>query len=178
MARTTRVVLLTGDYADRLDQLGRAALAARDDQTPLLGGEEHPYDVLKAEYDTLKAEAEAEAEIVHMVAIGRRQFRDLKAKYPPRTEPKEVAESDAKAGVNIEGIEDDLVFASVVVPDPANEGEYLPRFKSRAAFDEWADGLSEGEWASLAIRAWELANGARLDPKELPGLPTRNVEQN
>lgn len=168
MARTTRVVLLSGDYADRLDDLGRAALAAREDKTPLLNGEEHPFVVLKREYDELKSEAEVEGTIVDMEAIGRRDFRALKAKYPPRTEPKDVAESDAKAGVNIEAIEDDLLYASITSPE----------FTSRGAFDEWADSLSEGEWQSLVIRAWELANGARLDPKELPALPTRSIEQN
>ena len=169
MARTTRVLLLQGDYADRLEALGQAALAARDDKAPLLEGETHPYDVLNAEYEALKAEAERDAEAqdraVDLRAIGRTKWRELRAKHPARTEG-DGAEGDRLAGVNTESIEDDLVFATVSEP----------KFISRAAFDEWADELSEGEWQVLVAKSWELANGARLDPKSLPALPTRNTE--
>ena len=169
MARTTRVLLLQGDYADRLEALGQAALDARNDKAPLLEGEEHPYDSLSAEYETLKAEAEQDAEAqqraVDLRAIGRTKWRELRAKHPARTEGDGV-EGDRAAGVNTESIEDDLVYATVSEP----------KFTSRAAFDEWADELSEGEWQVLVAKSWELANGARLDPKSLPALPTRTTE--
>lgn len=168
MARTTRVLLLQGDYADRLETLAQAALDARNDKTPLLEGEEHPFDVLNREYEDLKAEAEADAvtqdRAVDLRAIGRTKWRELRAKHPARTEGPGV-EGDRLAGVNTEDIEDDLVFASIAEP----------KFTSRAAFDEWADELSEGEWQVLVAKSWELANGARLDPKSLPALPIRTT---
>ena len=167
MPRTTRVLLLQGDYADRLDHLWTAAQAAKSDNAPLLEGEEHPYDVLKGEYEELRAEAEKNGIVVQMTAVGRTRWRELKAKYPPRTEGDE-AEGDRLAGANTDDIADDLVFASISDP----------KFTSRGDFDEWADALSEGEWQVLLTKAWELANGARLDPKALPALPTRSTETN
>lgn len=162
MARTTRVVLLTGDYADRLDAIYRAALDAAKDTTPLLGGETDPAHDLAEEYRALKAEAEAAGTVVEMAAVGRSRFRDLKAAHPPRTEgDPEAVKADRLAGVDTDSIADDLVHASVT----------SPAFKSRAAFDEWADTLSEGEWQALVVRAWDLTNGARLDPKDLPASP-------
>lgn len=169
MPRTTTVHLLTGDYADRLAAIGIQAEAALKDTTPLTAAETHPYEALKADYDALKAEALEKATSVTLTAVGRKKWRELKEKHPPRTgedvDP-ETARGDRLAGVNTISVEDDLVYASLVSPE----------FKSRDAFDEWADERSEGEWQVLVARAWELANGARLDPKELPPLPTRSAD--
>lgn len=176
MAQTTTVTLLTGDYPDRLNQLWAAAQAAKDADPELLAGEEHPYDVLAAEYADLKAEAEAEAERqrrkVTLQGVGRKQglpgrpsWRDLKEKHPPRTEgDPDALKQDRLAGVNVETVECDLLYASIVTPE----------FGSRDAFDEWEGGLSEGEFQTVVRRAWDLANVAQTDPKSLPALPTRN----
>lgn len=163
MARTDRVILLTGDYSQRLNALYSAAREALEDESPRTMAEGDPYAELQAEYAELKAEAEAEATVVEMTAIPRPKWRALKAKYPPRDEGHEdVVKGDLLAGVNTEEVEDDLVYASLTTPE----------FKSRAAFDEWADTLSEGEWQTIVIKAWELANGARFDPKSLPASRT------
>jgi hypothetical protein len=167
MARTTTVHLLTGDYADRLNDLWSAAKSALDDKTPRTALEADPYEELEAEYKALKAEAIEAGITVDLVAVGRRVWRDLKAKHPARTGDDvdaEVVKGDRLAGVNTDSVEDDLVQASLVSPE----------FKTRADFDDWADTLSEGEWQTLVQRAWELANGARLDPKELPSSLTRS----
>lgn len=167
MPRTTTVHLLTGDYADRLESLGTAALMALKDDSPRTAIEAHPYETLRQEYDALKAEALEAGTTVSLTAVGRKVWRQLKEKHPPRTGEDVDAETqrqDRLAGVNADAVGDDLVYASVT----------FPAFKSRDAFDEWADGLSEGEWVEILGRAWELANGARLDPKELPDLPTRS----
>lgn len=180
MAQTTTIHLMTGDYPDRIRKALAAAQAAEQDDTPLLGGEEHPYDVLVREYEELKAEAEKASEKakrkVVLQAIGRRNgqegrpsWRDLKVAHPPRTEgDPEVVKGDRLAGVNADTVEDDLLYASVIVP----------KFTSRGAFDEWADGLSEGEFRTLVNRAWRLANVAEADPKSLPALPTRTSGEN
>lgn len=167
MARTETVTLLTGDYAQRLDALFAQANEALNDKTPRTGTEPDPYADLEADYAALKAEAEGAATVVEMTAVARPKWRELKVKHPPRTEgSKEVIEGDRLAGVNSDEVEDDLVFASVTKPE----------FTSRAAFDEWADTLSNGEWQTLVIKAWELANGARFDPKSLPASRTTSTD--
>lgn len=163
MAQTTTIHLLTGDYPDRLNALFAAAKASEHDDTELLMGEEHPYDVLLAEYADLKAESEAEGISVTLTAIGRKGWRELKTNHPPRTEgDPEVIKGDRLAGVNADTVEDDLVYASVTTP----------KFSSRGAYDEWADDLSEGEFQTILRRAWELANVAQFDPKSLPASRT------
>lgn len=167
MPRTTTICLIQGDYADRLNELYAAAQRAAEDQTPRTALEADPYADLHQQYNALKAEAEAEGVTVVLTAVGRRVWRGLKEKHPPRStddSDADTAKGDRLAGVNTDAVEDDLVYASLTSPE----------FKGRDAFDEWADGLSEGEWQALVARAWELANGARLDPKELPSLPTRS----
>lgn len=173
MARTTVVHLLTGDYPDRLDVAKRAAEAAARNDAPTTMLEADPYEELSAEYDALKAEAIEAGITVNLTAVGRKTWRALKEKHPPRSGEgvaKEVADGDRLAGVDTDGVEDDLVLESIKAWQ-VESGQTDPRVSSRAAFDEWADTLSEGEWQVLVIKAWELANGARLDPKD--HLPSR-----
>lgn len=181
MARTTTVRLLTADYADRLDEAYRRAYdieqriekESKKPQPPRRTGErsalsllEDEYARLREEYEALKAEAEREAKAVTLKAIGRKEWRALKANHPPRTVPAdpEVVKQDRLAGVNVETVEDDLVHASLIAPE----------FKSRAAFDEWVDELSEAEFQTVLAHAWSLANTVRVDPKSLPALLTPN----
>jgi hypothetical protein len=173
MARTTTVHLLTGDYPDRLDAARRAAEAAGKDEAPRAMLEADPYEVLVGEYEALKAEALEAGTTVNLAAVGRKTWRALKEKHPPRFGEdidKEVADGDRLAGVNTIAVEDDLVYESIRAWQ-VETSETDPRVSSRSAFDEWADTLSEGEWQVLVIKAWELANGARLDPKD--HLPSR-----
>lgn len=176
MARTTTVHLLTGDYPDRLQALAAAAELARNDKTPLTAAEVHPYDQLAQEYAALKAEAVEAGITVNLAAVGRRTWRSLKEKHPPRSGEgvdKETAEGDRLAGVNTDAVEDDLVFESIRAWQQQS-GETVDHIASESAFSDWADHLSEGEWQVLVRKAWELANGARLDPKDLPPSPTRS----
>lgn len=174
MPRTTTVHLLQGDYPDRLARLASAAEAALDDKTPLTALEQHPYTALEAEYRDLKAEAIADGITVNLAALGRSAWRRLKEKHPPRVASESVSEDTARgdsiAGVNTDAVEDDLVFETVKAWQE-HAGESVD---TRATFEEWAERLSEGEWQVLVIRAWELANGARLDPKDLPVLRMGN----
>lgn len=175
MAQTKTILLMTGDYPDRLNALYAAAQAAKDDDSPQFMGEEDPYTALAAEYEALKAEAEQAAEAagrkVTLQAIGRRKgidgrpsWRDLKEKHPPRTEgDEETVKGDRLAGVNTDSVEDDLVYAALIYPE----------MSSRGAFDEWVDNLSEGEFQTILGQAWRLVNVAQFDPKSLPAWPTR-----
>lgn len=164
MARTSTMLLLTGDYADRLDALYAAAqAAAREDEkspSPRRLNELTESAALRKEYEDLRAEAEKDAVKVVLHAIGRREWRDLKAKHPPRVEgvSEDIQRADRLAGVNVDTVEDDLVHASLVEPS----------FSSRAAFDEWVnDEISEGDFQAILQRAWMLVNVARVDPKSL-----------
>lgn len=167
MARTKSILLLTGDYADRLNALYAAAQAAKDDTSARTLAEGDPYQQLAQEYADLKAEAEAEGLRVVLRDPGRRKFRDMKAKFPPRTDesvPEKSREADARAGFNIADAEDDLLYITVLEPE----------FTSRGAFDEWLDDLGEGEFQTLVSAAWELVTVAQFDPKALPPSPTRS----
>lgn len=161
-----------GDYAERLDRAFATAMAARDDEstsTTMLEGD--PYAELKSEYDALReASREASREaglLVVLEEIPRSKWRQLKAAHPPRTEgDEETVKADRIAGFNTETAEDDLVQAALVEPT----------FTTRAAFDEWADELGAGKFASIAEQAYLLTVGARHDPKSLPDSPTRKSD--
>lgn len=171
---------LTGDYAQRLDALYSAASMAREDTTPQTMLDGDPYASLRDEYEVLKAEAlEAAAaadRVVHLAGIRRPKWRELKAKYPPRTEgPKETLDGDRLAGLNTDAAEDDIVYESIKAWE-TETGERVRFATSRASFDEWADGLTDGEWQVLVIRAWTATNGARFDPKSLPASRTPSID--
>lgn len=172
---TSTLLLLGGDYGDRLNRLYAAIQEAQQDEQDeaprTMMEADDPVRELSEEYQALKAEAEAEAREsrreVKMLAIGRRQWRELKEKYPPRTEGDDTeVRGDRLVGLNTDAAEDDVVYATVTEPE----------FKSRDAFDEWADELSPGEWKYLTEAVWALAIGARFDPKPPPVSPTRTIE--
>lgn len=156
-----------GDFPERLDVAYAAAMKAMDDETPLTGLEQHPYEVLKAEYDELCAESReaSRAAKTYIVVreVSRGDWRKIKAEHPPRTEgDPEAVKADRVTGMNNDTAEDDLVYAALVEPV----------FSTRAAFDEWADRLGAGKFAAIAEQAYLLTVGARRDPKSLPALPT------
>lgn len=180
MAQTLTRTFPDGDYPSRLQSLYAAQQAAFEDEQkngrgPLLNGQLSPAEELAAEYTALKAEADADAaekrRVITLKALGRRQWRPLKEAHPPRAGEgvdEDTARSDRLAGVNTETVEDDLVYASVVSPE----------FRDRAAFDEWADNLAEGEWKVLVTDAWRLVNVAQYDPKSLPSSRTQTADEN
>lgn len=178
MAQTITRTFPDGDYPSRLNEAWGAYQAAQqheDKHGPPegLAGELSPAEQLAEEYRALKAEADEDAaekrRVVTLRAVGRQVWRALKEKHPPRTEGDEdVVKADRRATVNTDSIEDDLVYATVSEP----------KFTSRAAFDEWADELSEGEFQNLVQTAWELVNVAQFDPKSLPPSLTRSAGEN
>lgn len=170
MPRTDTFLLLSGDYAQRLDALGAEFdKAVEKAQTSRRLTDPTWVEQVRADYEALKAEAEAAGTRIVLEAIGRKTWRDLKAKHPPRTEgDPELIKGDRLAGVNTDSVEDDLVYASLTEP----------AFGSRDAYEEWADRLSEGEFQTILVRAWTLVNVSRVDPKSLPSLPTPSNDAN
>lgn len=166
MSRTSTLLLVNGDYADRLQALYSAVLdaerASQSSARRLV--DESEVEALRVAYDELKAEAEAEGTKVTVRSLGRREWRQLKEKHPPRTEgPDDVLRADAQAGVNIDSIADDLVHAALLEPK-----------LDRRAFDAWADEMPEADFQAILQRAWSLVNVAQTDPKALPSWRTQS----
>lgn len=166
MSREETHYLLTGDYTERLNELFAAAQAAREDEQASAGrlGDSDPFVELSREHAALKAEAEERGIKVTVRTITRGDWRKLKVNHPPRTEgDPDSLKADRVAGINLESCEDDLVFMSLAWPE----------FKTRAAFDEWADDLPEADWRLLLGWCWEKSVESKFDPKSLPASPTR-----
>jgi hypothetical protein len=160
-----------GDYMARLNTLWQAIQDADKDEGPRLATEADPGHELREEYQKLRDEARKAAQeasrLIRVAGASRREWRKLKEQHPPRTEgdPDDL-KADRLAGVNLESVEDDLVYASLV----------LPEFTSRAAFDEWADELSAGEWATVTALVWDKTNVAQFDPKQPPPSQIRTSD--
>jgi hypothetical protein len=154
-------------------RLEREAEKRADKPTSRRMGESADADLAAARqaFNDLRAEAEADGIRVTLKAIGRKEWREIREKHPPRSgegvDP-EVAKQDRLAGVNADTVEDDLVYAALVAPE----------FKSRDAFNEWVDELPEGDFQAVLQRAWSMVNVARVDPKSLPVSPTLNGATN
>lgn len=164
-ARTRTRTFYTGDYEDRLNALEREArrLEQAADNSSRRLSDSSEYREKVAEFEALKAEAEADGLTVVLQEPRRSEWRALKEKHPPRTAPEDVAEADARWGVNLEAVEDDLVYTCLV----------SPQFKSRQAFDEWVDDElgPSGLGACAQVAFFELLMAAP-DPKSRPALPT------
>lgn len=195
MAQTRTITFPDGDYPVRLNTAYVAYEDALDDERRgkteiLLATEDPASEVLKGEYLDLKAEAEDDARskdrVVTLSALGRSKWRPLKKAHPPRVEDDgadpDTAKSDRRLGVNLDSVEDDLVHHSIAAPEKVSCARDTPegtvcsgdiRCTRRAAFDDWADAWSEGEWQTLVRSAWSLVNVASIDPKSLPSSPTR-----
>lgn len=184
MSDTKVVDLLSESYADRLDALWGAVEQASKDEARLAATDapsgrtldETTASVaeLAAEYKALRSEAieDAKANQRHIeMRLERKAWRELKEKHPPRSGEgvdREDIEADRGAGLNVETASDDLLYAAIVEP----------KFTSRAAFDEWADRLTNGQFTTLVLAAWSHSNRARYNPKALPASLTPNSATN
>lgn len=156
------------DYKERLDALEREAAALEEQAEPRRFGESGEYGRKVAEFEALKKEALADALVVVLQEPTRSEWKELKAKYPPRAEPKDAHDIDVMWGVNVEDVEDDLLYACVIEP----------HFTTRAAFDEWADGLAPAKFNACARTAFTEFVMAAPDPKSRAALPTLSSGEN
>lgn len=164
MSRTQEVWFYVGDYEQRLETLLRAAEAAEKDagrsQRRLL--DSPAYQQTIQDFNALREEAQRESRKVVLKAANRKIVRDLRKAHPPRTEgvADEVKNLDLLYSMNVEAVQEDLVFQTLVDPT----------FETRAAFDEWAlEELDEAEFAKLAMTALGMIVSAP-DPKSLRAL--------
>lgn len=160
--RTATITIYQGDYLDRIRHLERKAEAAKDaagSESSRLAHEIPEYLAIAERHDALVAEAEASAVNVKVKALGRRAWRDLVAKHPPRTVEGGASEADSKSdaavGVNEETFKDELVAASIAEPE----------FSSRAACDEFTDSLADVDYDRLYYTAFALNRSVAADPK-------------
>ena len=87
----------------------------------------------------------------------------------PRTD-EQVADGDKTLGFNERTGLRPLILAGLVEP----------AIDTRSRFDDWIaeHGLSRGDIKAVAFKVWALTNGVNaVDPKSLPPLPIRDVEQ-
>lgn len=152
--RIDTVTILQGEDDQRLREL-RATV---DRLKPKKGGEPATLDETSAlqaaeeAVEEFKAEAEERGVKVVLRALGRKTWRDLIAKHPPR----EDNEGDKALGANTETFEEELVAASIA----------SPTFSSVEERDHFLDSLSIATFGELGIKAWSLNMGSAASPKD------------
>ncbi|MEQ7847718.1 hypothetical protein [Nocardioides kribbensis] len=120
-------------------------------------------------YKAFVDEAAERAEVWTVQTIGHRDFRNLLRDHPPRKvkgdDGKEVMEEEDTAwGVNVET----LPYALLLFSDPEDpevRTVVAPEFESEAALRRRLNRMSEGEFASLWVLAFEANRGVIADPK-------------
>lgn len=163
--RTETVIILQGDDDERLrlleaevERLEKAK--PRKDALPRTVGEvdavtewEDAKQAAIQARDDFKAEARERGVKVILRALGRKTWRDLVAKHPPRDGDEYVA--DKQMGANVDDLQEELVPLCMASPAGSNE--------QRAAF---LDSLNEGQFGHLAVTAWGLNMGRGADPTQ------------
>lgn len=155
---------------DRLLSAYSLAEKGRRDGTPENTAliEDDPVAVLRSEYEAFRA---ASVIPITVRPLSRGELRTVKAAHPPRSAEQadeETVRGDRLAGLNLGAAEDDIVFAALV--DPV--------FESRAAFDEWANGIPQGMFNVISVRVWNASTGAAVDPKSLAASPAPRSDEN
>lgn len=168
--RTATVIVLQGDDDERLRDLEAEVnrLTPKKGAPPSTLDEADELELAKLAHDEFSEEAKERGVKVVLRAVGRKTWRDLVAKHPPRVEgdgvTKEQAEGDKSFGANIEALQEELVPLCMASPTGSNE--------ERAAF---LDSLNEGQFGDLAVRAWGLNIGKTADPtRRLSSEGSRN----
>jgi hypothetical protein len=153
-ARTARVKIYQGDDLAEIAALDRAARSARgsgQDSASMLMADQAEWFRLAQEHDALVDEAEKRVTVVVLRALGRRQWRELVEKHPPRT----GNETDAAVGVDESTFPDVIVPACMVEPVHATDVD-------REAF---LDSLSSADFDRLYLTAFSLNRAQGADPK-------------
>ena len=84
--RTRKVELYQGDWEQRLEDAARAVEDARASTEPRTLSEPSEAERLAAEHDALREQAIEDRVIVTLQALPRKDWSDLVAKHPPRTD--------------------------------------------------------------------------------------------
>lgn len=163
--RTETVVVLQGDDDERVrllaaevERLERSK--PRASSGPRLLGDLDPVEKWEADlaearraHDECLRQSEERGVKVVLRAVGRKTWRELIAKHPPREG--DEFEMDKQYGANIDALQEDLVPMCMASPTGSKE--------EIAAF---LDSLNEGQFGYLAIRAHALNMGRTADPTQ------------
>ena len=176
--RTLKVPLYGGDWQQRINNALAAVAAAEKkyhdakkrestSSAPRLLHEMPESETLKvewdqriAEHDALVAEAdEAGKLVVTLQALRRREWANMLAKHPPRTDesvPEDKRKMDAEIGANDDTLAEDLVPASIIdLSEPD------------LSVDDLLDGVSAAQWDLLYGAAFALNRDVGSAPKAL-----------
>ena len=151
--RTETVIILQGDDDETLRHL-RAEVertapkkGAPSAQSTMDEGD--PHEAAVTAYEVFAEEAADRGIKVILRALGRKTWKELTAKHPPR----EGNENDEQQGMNLESLNDEIVLPCMASPGGSLE--------ERSAF---LDSLNEGQYGDLALRAYWLNVGRSADP--------------
>ena len=147
--RTAVVTIYIGDHLDQIRHLERRWAAIQE----AMKGTHRPSDfpeaaTLPEDHAALVAKAEETAIHVKLRSLGRRRWRELVDKHPPREEVK----SDQEVGVNETTFRDVLVPASIVEP---------------ALTEDDLDQISDADFDRLYVTAFALNRAPAASPKAL-----------
>lgn len=163
--RTQEVPLFQGGDLARIKELSKAVESALGrTSVRRLGEGSSDATAAAAEHDAFVEEAKARAVIVTIVALGRRQWRDLVLKHPPR----EGDKADEEFGFNVQDLGEDLVCLSLMRPGSsprfdAVEGDETGLQVSPEAV-VWVDQLAHADFQRIFSAAY-LLNEESFDPK-------------
>lgn len=147
---TETIFLLQGEDDEHLRNLRARAEAAKPKRgIPQTMDESDDADALKREADEFADEAKERGVKVVLRALGRRAWKDLVAKHPPR----DKNETDKALGANVDALQEELV--ALCIASPAG---------SPAEMEAFLDSLSEGQFGHLAVTAYQLNMGRGADP--------------
>ncbi|MFT3871543.1 MAG: hypothetical protein QM714_02685 [Nocardioides sp.] len=172
MMRPFLIEFIPERYRTELDAAFAAAEKAANDEGSAHRIGDTAGAELRQKYDTILREC-----VVSVWArpLARSVHRGIKASHPPQP-PKEGEERPVdRIGLDLDAAEDDLLYAGLVDPATVDAAVPAPLFKTRAAFDEWADSRAPGFLTYIASRIWAATTEVWVDPKSLPASPTRNT---
>lgn len=165
--RTVTFPLFQGDDLAEVQRLAEAvnvAITSFDDDSPRLNSDPDPRRVAAQAYDEFVTDAETRAVSVTLMAVGRKEWREIVAKHPPREDDK----ADQRVGFNVQTLGDDAVPACLTAPT----------FATDAAREEWLDSLSHAQFERLFNAAFELNAGMAPDPKaDLSSRLARTIDE-
>jgi len=163
--RVEKVIILQGDDDEKVRELrteitrieARKPTKAELNQASLMGENssldtwQKELDAAKKAHDDFSAKAEKRGVTVVLRALGRKTYRELIAKHPPRDDD----EQDKGFGANIDTLSEDLVPACIASPAG-----------TAGAIADFLDSLNEGQFGDLSVKAWQLNVGRTADPTQ------------
>lgn len=158
--RQLPLVIFQGDWPILLDEMAQKVDQARTEATPARRVATGKSEAMKLaeQLDEMVAEAEKTGIRLLVQALPRSQWRDLKAKHPPRKDDTE----DEVFGVNQETLWKD---AAPFGPGKDQEPCVVDPEFTETEWAEFADDLSDADYTRLCQVIWEVNERSTSIPK-------------